>query len=71
MRLLTKLPPLLFIRIINCIVSGMVFSTTEVCLLNCAVRAEADSNQSIQLMGSDLKLCPLFHLAHIHRVAKV
>lgn len=29
-----KLPPLLFIRIINCIVSGMVFSTTEVCLLN-------------------------------------
>ena len=35
-RLLTRLLPLLFILITNCVVSGMVFSTTEVCLLTCA-----------------------------------
>ena len=33
--LLTRLLPLLFILITNCVVSGMVFSTTEVCLRTC------------------------------------
>ena len=59
--ILTKLAPLLFILlfilITNCVVRGMVFSTTEVCLLTCSVRAEADAI----LSRSHLKLCPFLH----------